>query len=282
MLNYKSILKRKPAGPTRTIKALAAADCPEHPFARVLVLLMSEAIFALLVIVLNFVFREVYMDVFITQTSLDAVVPREQYVDMWAVGLRFDAQFAYYMMLPGVFVAIFGLLGPAFFKLCMKILGTWFTLCAFYLIVTTIANIHVLGATGLPMTAAQLSAFFDAPLSHLWAYSSDFPIFFDCLITVAVTGIFLGLWQRFTTIFSTSSLWKNENWTNWLLCLTCFFGLMWTSVQSSITTSDPLTPRHALISEYPMVNFIVMNAPMSIYYSDAHAMLAHPEETQTH
>ena len=56
---------------TRTIKALAPIECPEHPFSRVLVLFMSLAVFALLIGVLNFIFRELYMDVFITQTALD-------------------------------------------------------------------------------------------------------------------------------------------------------------------------------------------------------------------
>lgn len=280
-MSYKDYKKRKEA-PTRTIKALAPVECPEHPFARVLVLLMSLAVFALLICVLNFVFREVYIDVFITQTPLDAVVVREQYVDIWLVGLRFDAQFAYYMMLPGVLVALFGLLGPAFFRLCLKILGTWFTVCAVYLTVTTIANIHTIGATGLPLTAAQVDAFMDSPISNLLAYSATFPIFFDFLITVVVCGLFLGLWHRFTTIFSTSGIWKNENWINWLLCLTCFFGLMWTSVQSPITTSDPLTARHAHISDIPVVNYMVMNAPMSIFYSDSHAMLGQVQETIPH
>lgn len=266
--------------PTRVIKALAPVDCPEHPFARILVLLMSMAIFALLICVLNFIFREFYIDLFITQTPLDAVVHRDEYIDIWAVGLRFDAQFAYYMMLPGVLVSLFGFLGPAFFRLCLKILGTWFTLCAIYLTVTTIANIHTLGATGMPLSAAQVDAFLTAPFTHLWAYSANFPIFFDFLITVVACGLFLGLWHRITTIFSTSGIWKNENWINWLLCLTCFFGLMWTSVQSPITTSDPLTPKHARISEIPTVNFLVMNAPMSIFYSDSHAMLAQTNQNK--
>lgn len=267
--------------PTRVIKALAPVDCPEHPFARILVLMMSMAVFALLICVLNFIFREFYIDLFITQTPLDAVVHRDEYIDIWAVGLRFDAQFAYYMMLPGVLVSLFGLLGPAFFRLCLKILGTWFTLCAIYLTVTTIANIHTLGATGMPLSAAQVDAFLSAPFSHLWAYSATYPIFFDFLITVVICGLFLGLWHRITTIFSTSGIWKNENWINWLLCLTCFFGLMWTSVQSPITTSDPLTPKHARISEIPTVNFLVMNAPMSIFYSDSHAMLAQTNQNKT-
>lgn len=279
-MRFKDYRKQKSA-PTRTIKALAPVDCPEHPFARILVLLMSMAVFALLVCILNFVFREVYIDVFITQTPLDAIVKRHEYVDIWAVGLRFDAQFAYYMMLPGVLVCLFGFLGPAFFRLCLKILGTWFTLCAFYLTVTTIANIHTLGVTGMPLSAAQVDAFMLSPFSHLLAYGVTFPIFFDFLITVVVCGLFLGLWHRITTIFSTSTIWKNENWINWLLCLTCFFGLMWTSVQSPITTSDPLTPKHALISDIPMVNFLVMNAPMSIFYSDSHEMLAQINQSKT-
>lgn len=260
--------------PTRTIKALAPVDCPEHPFARVLVLLMSLAVFELLFCILNFVFREVYIDVFITQTALDAVVTRSQYIDIWMVGLRYDAQFAYYMMLPGVLVALFGLLGPAFFRLCLKVLGIWFTLCALYLTVTTIANIHTLGATGVPLTASDVDSFLQSPFSNLLASAENYPVFFDFLVTLVVCGLFLGLWHRFTTIFSTSAIWKKENWINWLLCLTCFFGLIWTSVQSSITTSEPLTAAQARISDIPIVNFMVMNAPMSIYCSDSHSLLA--------
>ena len=171
-------------------------------------------------------------------------------------------------------VALFGLLGPAFFRLCLKVLGTWFTLCALYLTVTTIANIHTLGATGVPLTASDVDAFLQSPFSNLLASAENYPVFFDFLITLVVCGLFLGLWHRFTTIFSTSAIWKKENWINWLLCLTCFFGLMWTSVQSSITTSEPLTAAQARISDIPIVNFMVMNAPMSIYCSDSHSLLA--------
>ena len=64
----------------RTIKALAPVQCPEHPFARVLVLFMSLAVFALLICALNFVFRELYMDVFITQTALDKVVVKDEWI----------------------------------------------------------------------------------------------------------------------------------------------------------------------------------------------------------
>ena len=92
-------------------------------------------------------------------------------------------------------------------------------------------------------------------------------------MTVFVTGLFLGLWHRLTTIFSTSGLWSHVNMINWLICLCCFFGLVWTSAQTSITSMDPLTAAQAKISKIPMVNYIVMNAPMSIHYSDSHAML---------
>ena len=126
----------------RTIKALAPVQCPEHPFARVLVLFMSLAVFALLICALNFVFRELYMDVFITQTALDKVVVKDEYIDIWMVGLRYDAKLAYYLMLPGIVVSLLGALGPAFFRLCLKIIGVWVTLSAAWLMASTCANIH--------------------------------------------------------------------------------------------------------------------------------------------
>ena len=208
----------------RTIKALAPVQCPEHPFARVLVLFMSLAVFALLICALNFVFRELYMDVFITQTALDKVVVKDEYIDIWMVGLRYDAKLAYYLMLPGIVVSLLGALGPAFFRLCLKIIGVWVTLNAAWLMASTCANIHVLGATGLPLNAAQVDLFFNAPFANLAAYSSSYPIFFDTVMTLFVTGLFLGLWHRLTTIFSTSGLWSHVNMINWLICLCCFFG----------------------------------------------------------
>lgn len=269
--------KNKQSAPTRTIKALAPVECPAHPFARVLVLFMSLAVFALLLCALNFVFRELYMDVFITQTELDKVVVKSEYIDVWLVGLRFDAKLAYYLMLPGIVVALLGALGPAFFRLCLKVLGVWVTVSAAWLMATTCANIHVLSATGMPINAAQVDFFMTAPFANLAAYSANYPIFFDAIMTIFVTGLFLGLWHRLTTIFSTSGLWNHENWINWLICLCCFFGLVWTSAQTYITSTDPLTPAHARISKIPMVNYIVMNAPMSIIYSDSHAVLAKTE-----
>lgn len=265
--------KNKNQTPTRTIKALAPVECPQHPFARVLVLFMSLAVFALLLCALNFVFRELYMDVFITQTELDKVVVKSEYIDVWLVGLRFDAKLAYYLMLPGIAVSLLGALGPAFFRLCLKILGVWVTLSVAWLMATTCANIHVLSATGMPLTAAQVDLFLASPFTTL----SGHPIFFDTIMTVVVTGLFLGLWHRLTTIFSTSGLWNHENWINWLICLCCFFGLVWTSAQTYITSTDPLTPAHARISKIPMVNYIVMNAPMSIHYSDSHALISKTE-----
>lgn len=259
---------------TRTIKALAPIECPEHPFSRVLVLFMSLAVFALLIGVLNFIFRELYMDVFITQTALDQVVKKDEYIDIWLVGLRFDAKLAYWLMLPGIFVSLLGAMGPAFFRLCVRIISVWVALCAAWLVATTCANIHVLGATGLPLNAHQVASFMHAPFANLAAYSANYPVFFDAVITVFVTGLFLGLWHRLTTIFSTSTLWKKENMINWLICLCCFFGFVWTSAQTYITSTDPLTPDHARISDIPMVNYLVMNAPMSIHYSDAHDRLA--------
>ena len=119
---------------TRTIKALAPIECPEHPFSRVLVLFMSLAVFALLIGVLNFIFRELYMDVFITQTALDQVVVKDEYIDMWLVGLRFDAKLAYWLMLPGILVSLLGAMGPAFFRLCVRIISVWVALCAAWLV----------------------------------------------------------------------------------------------------------------------------------------------------
>ena len=104
---------------------------------------MSLAVFALLICALNFVFRELYMDVFITQTALDKVVVKDEYIDIWMVGLRYDAKLAYYLMLPGIVVSLLGALGPAFFRLCLKIIGVWVTLSAAWLMASTCANIHV-------------------------------------------------------------------------------------------------------------------------------------------
>ena len=165
---------------------------------------------------------------------------------MREIAHRYDAKLAYYLMLPGIVVSLLGALGPAFFRLCLKIIGVWVTLSAAWLMASTCANIHVLGATGLPLNAAQVDLFFNAPFANLAAYSSSYPIFFDTVMTLFVTGL--------------------------------FFGLVWTSAQTSITSMDPLTAAQAKISKIPMVNYIVMNAPMSIYYSDSHAMLGDTAE----
>lgn len=258
---------------TVTYKAFSEILCPQYPFARLLVLFMSLAVFTVLLCALNFVFREFYIDRFISQTALAATAHKDEYIDIYTVGLRFDAKLAYLMMLPAVAISFFALVHEVFYRPIVKIIAAWVGVCAFMMMTLTLANMNCLGAYGYPLTLDQVQAFFADPSSAL----AKFPIFFDVIMTLFVTILFVGLWQRLTMIFSTSSLWHTEGWINWLIVLCCFCGLMWTSAQTSITSTTPLTVSAAKISKEPMINYLVMNAPISVLWSDKLGVLGQPQ-----
>ena len=67
---------------TVTYKAFSEILCPQYPFARLLVLFMSLAVFTVLLCALNFVFREFYIDRFISQTALAATAHKDEYIDI--------------------------------------------------------------------------------------------------------------------------------------------------------------------------------------------------------
>ncbi len=252
---------------------------PENRLAKGLVLAYSLMIMGLLFFAIGFIFRELLLEIFVTQTPLDSVVHRDDYIEMWKASLRFDAKFAYLAILPGLFFAAVSIVGGAVYRYCCKLMTVFVAHVFGWFYLSNVANLHYINTTGHGFGAPEWEAFKAAPFEMLGQFWNHYPIVTDVVIGILVGVIFVALWFRLASIISRWNLWQGTQWTNLLIALMCFIGFMWTCAQAPLTTSDPLKAEDAIVSKYAIMNTITVSAPMAIYYDEELRPLGFFEKT---
>ncbi len=241
---------------------------PENRLAKGLIPAFSLMVMGLLFIALGFIFRELLLEVYVTQTPLNEIVHKDDYIEMWKTSLRFDAQFAYFAALPGLILAAVAMAGGVFFRYAIRLLVVYVAHVFSFFFFTNVANIHVIGTTGRSFTAADWDAFTAAPFAFLGEHFANYPVLMDIFLALIIGVIFVGLWYRLASVVSSWNLWKEANLVNLLIALFCFIGYMWTCAQSPYTSSSPLRAKDAIVSDYAIMNTIAVSAPMNLYWSD--------------
>lgn len=242
---------------------------PEHPIARWLLLAFSMMTFGLLLLVVQFLFRELNLELFVSDPQVVARLTGDDFANMWMAGLRFDSRFVFMALEPAVILILPGLASAKLWPWTMKLLGAYCAAVYAYFFVTTVVNIHHMALYGVPVTAAAMSSFYHAPFDTIVRLWSDYPFITDFFLLLLTGLLFWGLWLRLTYVLSTWRLWHPEHRLQWIVCFACLAAFTWTIAQTPLTTSDPLTAEKAMVSSEPSLNACVLSGPMAVIYGES-------------
>ena len=241
---------------------------PENRLAKGLVIAFSLMVMGLLFFALGFIYRELLLEIFVSQTPLNSIVHRDDYIEMWKASLRFDAKFAYLIIIPGLLFALVSMLGGGIYRYCCKLTTVYVAHMFGWFYLSNTANIHFISTTGHSFGSPEFEAFKSHPFEYIGKFWPVYPILSDILIGIVIGVIFVSLWFRMASIISRWSVWQGNQWTNLLIALMCFIGFMWTCSQTTLTSKNPLRAQEAMVSQHNIINTIVVGAPMSIYYDE--------------
>ena len=248
---------------------IPAIQEPENRLAKALVIAFSLMVFGLLIFVIGFIFRELLLEIFVTQTPLDRLIARDDYIEMWKASLRFDAKFIFLAIVPALFFSLLGILGGKIFQYSCRLTTVYVAHIFGWYYLSNVANLHFITTQGYSLGSPQWELFKEHPFEILSTLWPNYPIVTDILLGIVIGGIFVALWFRLFSVLSRWSLWQGSNITNHLIALCCFFGFLWTCAQHPVTTSSPLKAKDAIVSQYPIMNTITVGAPMAIYMDES-------------
>lgn len=236
---------------------------PEHPVAKLLVLISSAMIFVILTMCLGFLCREIMLDVFVPDEINGELLPGGDVMEMWLMGIRYDIQMGSWFAIPLILYSALTFMFSGLWTWVNR--GLTALVGVMFLIITTcmMVNFHYFITTNQTITWAAIDAFMANPD---WGYIWDnYSVLYSGFFAVLISGLMMGLWRRFAYMLGNWDCWKN--FTVWhvagvpflLVYLFMMFG------QTGLA-SDRLTAENARVSTVEAINQIVMSAPSILYY----------------
>lgn len=239
---------------------------PQHPFAKLLVLVASAAIFVLLNMCLGFLCRELMLDVFVPEEIDGVMLPGGDVMEMWLMGIRFDLQMGAWFAMPLIVYAgltfMFGELWQWVNRGMTLLVGVLF----FIIITLMMVNFHYMMTTGQTINWAAIDTFMANPD---WGYIWDnYSVLYSGFFAILFSALMAGLWKRFAYMLGNWDCW--HSFTVWHMAgipfLLAYLFLMF--AQNGMA-SDRLTADEARVSTVESINQIVMSAPSILYYDES-------------